>query len=170
MPSGQRGTSSMIQDRVADLIRKGSPVKHFVTKLNDEDPVDMILTLPDLSGSLFLKVETTSRTSKGRFGEWLVIEFPAPRGLAPDPRLHYLFGCFDPASSSFSGPVYVVPSSLIQSTPYPNSTARSSRISFKARLDAVNQEWSEYAVEPEQLGSRLVALLAEAGQVKRQAA
>ncbi|MDQ6876433.1 MAG: hypothetical protein M3082_01795 [Candidatus Dormibacteraeota bacterium] len=53
--------------------------------------------------------------------------------------------------------VYVVSSSLIGAVP--GVKGRSPRISFRARLDGVNQEWSNFAFAPDQLGTVLLQML-----------
>ena len=159
MPAGQSRYSNPIRDEVAKLLSRGSRGQLVVTQLSPAEPLDMLVNVPDLSGVLGIKVQTSSRLSQGRFGEWLVVEFAAPVGQGPDPRFLYFFGHFSLSTMAFAAPVFLVPSTLIHATPHPKSAIQSPRISFKARMDGVNQEWSEYAFAPNDLASAVLSLL-----------
>ena len=159
MPVGQSRYSNPIRDEVAKLLSRGSRGQLVVTQLSPAEPLDLLVNVPDLSSVLGLKIQTCSRLSQGRFGEWLVVEFGAPVGQGPDPRFLYFFGHFSLSSMAFAAPVFLVPSTLIHATPHPKSAVQSPRISFKARMDGVNQEWSEYAFAPNDLGAAVLGLL-----------
>ncbi len=151
--------TKLAQQKVASLLIRGSEKTLDVVAVDRVDDLDLVVSIPkERPGVLGLRIETTSRLSIGPFGTWLVIDAIAPSArFRHDPRVSYVFGHLDSAKKALQGPVFVVPSSLIGVMP--GVKGRSARISFRARLDGVNQEWSDFAVAPDQLGTHLLELL-----------
>jgi len=156
--------TKVAQQKVASLLIRGSEKTLDVVALDRQDDLDLVVSIPkEGPGVLGLRVETTSRLSEGPFGKWLVIDAIAPGvHFRRDPRASYVFGHFTASKKTFVGPVFVVPSSLVGIVP--GIKGRSNRIQFRARLDAVNQEWSEFAFAPDQLGSLLLEMLRDPDQ------
>ncbi len=151
--------TKLAQQKVASLLIRGSEKTLDVVAVDREDDIDLVVSIPkERPGVLGLRIETTSRLSTGPFGTWLVIDAiaPSPR-FRHDPRVSYVFGHLDSATKAFQGPVFVVPSSLVGVLP--GVKGRSARISFRARIDGVNQEWSDFAFAPDRLGTHLLELL-----------
>jgi hypothetical protein len=161
---------SVIQQEVAKLLIRGSQSRLGVIPMWREHDLDLVVSNPhEGPGVIGLRIETTSRISGGPFGEWLVIDAPAPsEEFQQDARACYLFGHFSAGDNCFAGPVFLVPAALLQ--PRAGVKGKSARISFRARLDAVNQEWSEMAFAPEEVGAELLDLLAEMPRYRQQAA
>jgi len=163
-------TASVVRQHVASLLTRGSRGKLGIIPLAREDDLDLVVSTPhDGPGVIGLRIETASRLSKGHFGEWLVIDAIAPGAhFQNDPRAVYLFGEFAATEKVFASPVFIVPAALLQEKP--GVKGRSARISFRARLDGVNQEWSDFAFAPERLGAHLLDLLGDMPQYSQQAA
>jgi hypothetical protein len=161
---------SVVQQEVARLLIRGTRGKLGVIPLAREDDLDLVVSIPhDGPGVIGLRIETASRLTRGPFGEWLVIDAIAPSAhFQNDPRAVYLFGEFSPTEKAFAGPVFIVPAALLQEKA--GVKGRSARISFRARLDAVNQEWSDFAFDPEKVGAHLLDLLSDMPQYSEQAA
>ncbi|MDQ6719299.1 MAG: hypothetical protein M3003_00710 [Candidatus Dormibacteraeota bacterium] len=151
--------SKVAQHKLASLLIRGSEKTLDVVAVDREEDLDLIVSIPkEGPGALGLRIETTSRLSIGPFGKWLVIDAIAPSArFRHDSRASYIFGHFDSVKKAFEGRVFVVPSSLIGAVP--GVKGRSPRISFRARLDGVNQEWCDFAFAPDQLGTHLLELL-----------
>ena len=160
---------NVFQQEVAKLLIRGTRGKLGVIPLAREDDLDLVVSIPhDGPGVIGLRIETASRLTKGPFGEWLVIDAIAPGAhFQNDPCAVYLFGEFTP-ENTFAGPVFIVPAALLQEKA--GVKGRSARISFRARLDAVNQEWSDFAFAPEKVGAHLLDLLGDMPQYSEQAA
>jgi hypothetical protein len=161
---------SVVQQEVASLLIRGSRGKLDVMPLEREDDLDLVASIPQQGpGVIGIRVETASRLTEGLFGKWLVIDATAPgTHFENDPRAVYLFGEFSATEKTFVGPVFVIPAALLQSRP--GVKGRSARISFRARLDAVNQEWSDFAFAPHEVGTHLLDLLRDMPQYREQAA
>jgi len=161
---------NIVQQEVARLLIRGSGGALEVMPLEREDDLDLVASIPqDGPGVLGIRIETASRLTEGRFGKWLVIDAVAPGAqFQNDPRSVYIFGQFPDGERAFTGSVFVVPAALLQVRP--GIKGRSARISFRARLDAVNQEWSNFAVAPHQVGAQLLDLLHDMPQYREQAA
>lgn len=161
---------SIVRQEVAKLLIRGSGGKLDVMSVARQDDLDLVASIPHQgAGVLGVRIETASRLSSGPFGEWLVIEAAAPAThFQNDPRAVYLFGQFSAVEKAYVGPVFVVPAALLQVRP--GVGARSARISFRARLDAVNQEWSDFAFAPEEVGGHLLELLRDLTQYGEKAA
>jgi hypothetical protein len=161
---------SIVHQEVARVLVRGSRGKLDVMALAREDDLDLVASLPkEGPGVLGIRIETASRLTEGPFGKWLVIDAAAPSArFQNDPRAIYIFGQFETTEESVTGPVYVVPAALLQARP--GLKGRSARISFRARLDAVNQEWSDFAFAPREVGAHLLELLRDMPQYGEQAA
>lgn len=170
MAKANPAQAKLIRSEVARLLTSGSKRRLDVVSAARQEDHDLIVSIPqEGSGVLGVRIETTSRLSKGRFGEWLVIEAAAPAmQFRRDARASYVFGQFSVSDKKFTGPIFVVPSSLVGAVP--GAKGKSPRISFRARLDAVNQEWSDFAFTPDQIGARLLDLLREMPNYQQQAA
>lgn len=151
--------TKVAQQKVASLLIRGSERTLDVVAVDREDDLDLVVSIPkERPGVLGLRIETASRLNIGPFGQWLVIDAVAPSArFRRDPRASYVFGHLDSAKKAFQGRIFVVPSSLIGVVP--GVKGRSPRISFRARLDGVNQEWSDFAFAPDQLGTLVLELL-----------
>jgi hypothetical protein len=162
--------TTVIQQEVARLLMHGSHGRLGALQLARQDDLDMVVSIPQAGPSVIgLRIETTSRLTMGPFGTWLVIDATAPAArFRRDPRASYLFGHFSLPDMTFVGPMFVVPSNLVEVRP--GLKGRSPRLSFRARLDAVNQEWSEFAVAPDHVGAHMLALLRDMPQYGQQAA
>jgi hypothetical protein len=161
MAKANPAQAKLIRSEVARLLTSGSKRRLDVVSAARQEDHDLIVSIPqEGSGVLGVRIETTSRLSKGRFGEWLVIEAAAPAmQFRRDARASYVFGQFSVSDKKFTGPIFVVPSSLVGAVP--GAKGKSPRISFRARLDAVNQEWSDFAVRPDALGAYFLDLLSD---------
>ena len=161
---------NVVQQEVAKLLIRGTRGKLGVIPLAREDDLDLVVSTPhDGPGVIGVRIETASRLSKGPFGEWLVIDAIAPSlRFQNDPRAVYLFRELSATEKAFTGPVFIVPAALVQEKA--GVKGRSARISFRARLDAVNQEWSDFAFAPEMVGAHLLDLLGDMPQYGEQAA
>jgi len=161
---------NIVQQEVARLLIRGSGGQLDVMPLEREDDLDLVASIPqDGPGVLGIRIETSSRLTEGPFGKWLVIDALAPRvQFQHDPRSVYIFGQFSAGEKAFTGSVFVVPAALLQVRP--GLKGRSARISFRARLDAVNQEWSDFAFAPHEVGAHLLDLLHDMPQYREQAA
>ena len=168
--SQAKARPNVVQEEVAKLLIRGTRGKLDVIPLAREDDLDLVVSIPHNGpGVIGLRIETASRLSKGPFGEWLVIDAIAPSAhFQNDPRAVYLFGEFSATEKVFTGPVFIVPAALLQEKA--GVKGRSARISFRARLDAVNQEWNDFAFAPENVGAHLLDLLADMPQYSEQAA
>ena len=170
MAQAKSARASVVQQEVARLLVRGGGGELEVMPLAREDDLDLVASIPqDGPGVIGIRVETASRLTEGPFGKWLVIDAPAPSSqFLEDPRAVYLFGQLSETGRTLSGPVFVVPAALLQARA--GIKGRSARISFRARLDAVNQEWSDFAFAPEEVGAHLLALLRDMPQYGEQAA
>ncbi len=161
---------SVVQQQVASLLVRGSRGQLDVMPLEREDDLDLVVSIrQEGPGVLGIRVETASRLTEGPFGKWLVIDATAPgTHFQNDARSVYLFGEFSATEKTFVGPLFVVPAALLQVRP--GVKGRSARISFRARLDAVNQEWSDFAFPPHEVGAHLLDLLRDMPQYHERAA
>jgi hypothetical protein len=161
---------SVIQHEVVKLLVLGSGGKLGVMPLRREDDFDLVVSIPEAGQSVIgLRIETASRLTSGPFGEWLVIESSMPpKHFQEDPRASYVFGHFSVEAMAFAGPLFVIPSTLIR--PVPGIKGKSPRLSFRARTDAFNQEWSQFAFPPDQIGAYMLDMLRGQRVTKRKAA
>jgi hypothetical protein len=170
MPKASSRYPNVVQQEVARLLVRGSEGTLEAVSLAREDDLDMVVSIPhEGPGVIGLRIETSSRLTKGPFGEWLVIDAAAPTfHFQHDPRALFVFGHFVPADDAFTGPIFMVPAAFVESRP--GVKGKSARLTFRARLDAVNQEWSDFAFTPDQIGARLLDLLREMPNYQQQAA
>jgi hypothetical protein len=161
---------NIVQQEVARLLIHGSGGALDVMPLEREDDLDLVASIPQAGpGVLGIRIETASRLTEGRFGKWLVIDAVAPGAqFQNDPRSVYIFGQFSAGEKAFTGSIFVVPAALLQVRA--GVKGRSPRISFRARLDAVNQEWSDFAFTPHEVGAHMLDLLHDMPQYREQAA
>lgn len=162
--------TSVIQHEVAKLLILGTEGRLEVMSLRREDDLDLVVSIPEEGPSVVgLRIETAFSLTTGRFGNWLVIESCAPpKHFQEDPRASYVFGHFSVSEMAFAGPLFVIPSSLLQ--PHDGLKGKSPRLSFRARLDAINQEWSQFAFAPDKVGAHMLDVLHDGRQRSQKAA